>query len=85
MTIDDLVDWWVYESVEPFGEMGDWVRTGIVASVIANANRDPKRTGPLTPSDFMPQFEDSRSNMEEAEKQFVKFVKSHNKAVRFGG
>ena len=46
--------WWVYESIEPFGEAGASLRAGIIASVIANANRDPKRKkDPFTPEDFM--------------------------------
>jgi hypothetical protein len=35
-------------------ERNDW-RTGVIASTIANANRNPKkRSKPYEPSDFMP-------------------------------
>lgn len=44
-----------YYSVEPFGEERGDLRTGILASVIANVNRDrKKRSEPYTPQDFMP-------------------------------
>jgi len=44
-----------YASLEPFGEERADVRAGIIAAVIANANRDrKKRPEPFTPADFMP-------------------------------
>lgn len=45
-----------YFSLEPWGtEVEDW-RSGLVASTIANVNRDPKKQRKaFKPSDFMPQ------------------------------
>ena len=67
MTVDELLssmsarefaDWIAFARVEPFGEDRADLRAGIVASVIANANRDrKKRAKPYEPVDFMPQFE----------------------------
>lgn len=49
------MEWYVYYLAEPFGEERDDLRSGIVASVIANSNRDPKRhPKPYEPKDFMP-------------------------------
>jgi len=31
-----------------------WAHTSLLCALIANANRDPKRTRPLKPSDFDP-------------------------------
>lgn len=64
MTVDELLrrissreltEWMAFFSLEPWGtEVEDW-RAGMVASVIANANRDPKRRRkPYEPQDFMP-------------------------------
>ena len=44
-----------YAELEPFGHEADFWRAGIVASTIANVNRDrKKRSSPFTPQDFMP-------------------------------
>ena len=53
MTPDQMVEWMVYESLEPFGDVRADLRAGIVASTIANVHRDPKRTRAFKPSDFM--------------------------------
>jgi hypothetical protein len=43
-----------YASIEPFGEERADLRAGIIASVIANSNRDRKRKPePFSPYDFM--------------------------------
>ena len=39
----------------PFGERAAFYRSGLIASMIANQNRDPKkRKDPFTAQDFMP-------------------------------
>ena len=57
MTSAELTEWLAFFELEPFGpERGD-LQAGIVASVIANVNRDPKkRKKEYTPQDFMPVF-----------------------------
>ena len=58
MTSRELTEWMAFYQLEPFGpERGD-LQAGIVASVVANANRDSKKQKkPFTPQDFMPEFE----------------------------
>lgn len=52
---EELTSWQLYAELEPFGEERADLRAGIIAAVIANANRDPKkRREPFTPRDFMP-------------------------------
>lgn len=52
---DELTSWQLYAELEPFGEERADLRAGIIAAVIANANRDQKkRREPFTPRDFMP-------------------------------
>lgn len=48
-----LAEWQQYYSLEPFGFPAESWRSGIVASVIANANRKKGRKA-FQPSDFMP-------------------------------
>ena len=44
-----------YEHIEPFGETRADLRTGIVASILANVNRK-KGARASKPKDFMPEF-----------------------------
>ncbi len=47
-----------YYALEPFGEERADLQAGIIASTIANVNRDPKkRRRPYKPQDFMPKFD----------------------------
>jgi len=51
-----------YYELEPFGEDRADLRSGIVASTIANVNRNPKkRRKAFTASEFMPDFEKERA------------------------
>jgi len=55
---EELQAWMAFYQIEPFGEQRADYRTGIVASTIANANRDPKkRRNPFRPEDFLPEFQ----------------------------
>lgn len=55
MTWRQYQGWMLYAAEEPFGEERADLRSAIVASVVANANRDPKRRPrPFSPRDFMP-------------------------------
>lgn len=46
-------EWMAYYRIEPWGERMADIRMGMLASVIANVNRDPKQK-PYKPGDFMP-------------------------------
>lgn len=53
-TSRELTEWMLYERVEPFGERGAYLRAGIVAATIVNAQSG--RSGePAQPDDFMPE------------------------------
>jgi hypothetical protein len=50
----ELTDWMVYAAVEPFGEERADYRAALVASVIANVNRDAnKHPQPFPVEDFL--------------------------------
>lgn len=54
----ELAEWQAYDQIDPIGEARADLRAGIVASTVANVNRDPKkRTRPYKPADFMPDFD----------------------------
>jgi len=51
----ELTEWMAYYSLEPWGTEPEDLRAGIIASTIANVNRDQKKQRkPFTPKDFMP-------------------------------
>ena len=53
-----FTEWIAYAKLEPFGEERADLRMAILATLIANAIRDPdKQPTPFEVSDFMPQFE----------------------------
>lgn len=53
----EFAEYWAAYQLDPWGPELEDHRTGIVASTIANVNRDPKkRPRPYTPDDFTPRF-----------------------------
>ena len=53
MSSTELSEWALYFELEPPGGDDEW-RAGMLASTIANVNRDPdKRKKPFEPNDFM--------------------------------
>lgn len=57
MTWDQLLGWYEYYSVEPFGEERADLRLGIMASLFVNANSDTSKSGVARPEDFIPKFD----------------------------
>jgi hypothetical protein len=49
-----FAEYWAFHQVEPIGPEREDLRMAIVASVVANVNRNPKkRPKPYVPKDFM--------------------------------
>jgi hypothetical protein len=66
MSWQEFLEWQEYYGLEPFGEERADLRSGIVASVLANVNRDPKkRSKPFEPTDFMPYYEKPKPSPEQ--------------------
>jgi hypothetical protein len=58
MTWAEYLEWQEYYGLEPWGEERADLRSAIVASLIANVNRDAKKQPrPYEPTDFMPYYE----------------------------
>lgn len=80
LTSNDFADWLAYYRVEPFGEDRADLRAGIIASVIANVNRDPKkRRRAFRPEDFIPKFD--RKDERQPWQDQLKLVEMLNKAL----
>lgn len=81
MTWAQFMGWSHYAGLEPFGEERADLRAGIVASVIANANRDrKKRPRPYEPTDFMPKFGKAQSSKEPITRERWEAMKARAKA-----
>lgn len=65
MSYAEFVDWLAYYQVEPWGDVRGDLHAALVAAIIANANRDPKkRRKPYTPGEFMPDWWKGRGQPE---------------------
>lgn len=52
-----------------------WAHTASILALIANVNRDPKKTGPFKPSDFLPRRQSSsQMTTEKADISVLKHV-----------
>ncbi|HQF63792.1 MAG TPA: hypothetical protein PLT26_14935 [Anaerolineaceae bacterium] len=83
----ELAEWAVFYGLEPWGCDVDDQRTGIVASTIANANRDAKkRRKAYQPSEFVPKREiqtESTATPQKSWQEMLQMVEMMNAA--FGG
>jgi len=70
----EFVDWMAYYQIEPFGGARGDIQAALVASLIANANRDAKkRPEAFRPGDFVPDWWGSRQAAKEPESLIAKF------------
>lgn len=61
-----LAEWFAYANLEGFGDRRADMRMGILASLIANVNRDPKRKpSPFKPGDFIPRIKEDDDRLKE--------------------
>ena len=76
-----VAEWIAYYNLEPFGFTTDWLRTGVVAAMIANVNRK-KGTKAAMPEDFVPNKRKKRQSVSEQRsvlQQIVRWAKSVGK------
>ena len=68
-----LREWEVYYQTKPFGSQLGFYQSGIIASVLANVNRDSKRTPtPFKHEDFIP----PAYRMDKPKKQGIEVMKA---------
>jgi len=79
----ELSEWREYYKLEPFGENTQIIQNGIIATILAESNRDrKKRKKPFTLEDFVPTFDKPEKEKQNWEDQ-LEFVQILNMA--FGG
>jgi len=83
MTSKELTEWKAFYELEPFGRTAEDMRGGILASLLANIHRDPKkRSKPYLAMDFMPDYDGSRKPA--PKKQSVEQMREALKAIHQG-
>lgn len=80
---DQLIRWIAYAKIEPFGEERGDLRSAIVASTIANANRIKGRVFKI--DDFMPEFNKSKKTWQEMKSLLKQYAVQHNKVINRNG
>jgi len=78
MTSKEYEDWKAFYQVEPFGDARADYRAGVIASVVANANKK-KSARRVKPLDFFPSWKRRKQSWEEQ----LSIVEALN--VAFGG
>lgn len=65
-----LAEWIEYDRLEPFGAWRDNWHMAVLTSIVANANRDPKkRPTPFSPSEFF--YRDAETQQRDADLETV--------------
>lgn len=73
MPAAELLEWMEYERLEPFGQWRDNWHSAMIAHILANAHRDPKR--PAIPfSDFM--YRDPETVQRDKDQAALSFFRS---------
>ncbi len=78
-----LTEWRAFWNLNPQGQWRSDLRSGIVASVIANVNRDSKRKPePFTAKDFMPDFMSRTETLEDKNERIKKKLLAFATAIK---
>lgn len=67
MSSHEFAEWMAFAKIQPFGEVREDFRFASLQALIANVNRDPKKSKPITSEPFMPDFEKALDEQEEQE------------------
>ena len=54
MTTDEFAEWRAFERLEPFGSPAAHWRSALIATMLANIHRDPKKSKAFKLADFLP-------------------------------
>jgi flagellar basal body rod protein FlgC len=69
----EMTEWVAYAQLDPFGNVRSDLQAGVVASTVANVNRDKKKKkAPYEPHDFVLRFERQAKQQRTPEELLVK-------------
>ena len=84
ITSNEFSEWIAFSNIEPFGEERADLRSAIIASTIANANRSGRQR-PFKVTDFMPKFgKKKEQSWQEQKAIFKSFAAAHNERLKHG-
>jgi hypothetical protein len=69
MSWDQFMEWAAFYEISPFGEERADLRAGVIASTIANVNRDPRKGKSFQPSDFTLKFSSGSGKVASGKKE----------------
>jgi hypothetical protein len=69
----ELSEWMAYYRLEPFGDERGDLQAGIVASAVYNVYRDPRKTDPFEPRDFLLEFAEPEEEEKPSEQVYGMF------------
>lgn len=85
MSSQEFGEWMAFFQLQPYGEWRQDFRTANLMALIANVNRDPKKSKEFTPQDFMPDFEKALDERQ-AQEDVLEHERVWNKVkTAFGG
>lgn len=87
MPVQEYNRWMIIEQEEPFGEYGEWLRTGMVIASLANIHRG-KDQAMFMPLDFMPMTfkpEVKKQSSKDIKQIFLAIMEYQNKLVEQKG
>lgn len=64
MSSKEFAEWMAFYRIQPFGERRADFRFGSLQALMANVNRDPKKSKEFTPDMFTPDFEKALDEQE---------------------
>lgn len=62
LTSAQIAEWSAYYSIEPFGTRVDWMRSGLIGSILVNINRK-KGAQPVRPIDLVPRIPEAEETV----------------------
>lgn len=78
----ELTEWMAFYRLEPWGSEADDWRAGMVASVVANVNRDTKQhRRAYQPADFMPRRGRAQAKPEQSPEEQLRIIQMWQAAL----
>lgn len=87
ITPGEVDEWMTFDTIMPLGLRGQYWQAGLIASAILNVNRDPSKSQPFKPEDFIPSFEATKPlpKKEAADAVKAAFLETFGDRVKDGG
>lgn len=84
MTRQEFLEWLAFYKLDPFGEIREDLRAGILAAAVVNTLRGVHgvKGRQVKPKDFMPTFRRRRMSGDDMKSMLMGYAKQHNAMMR---